>query len=173
VVVWWGRRVHVEPHRHANEQIVWMLKGKMEFRLGTEQRTCGPGDVMVIPGGSEEHEAWLHKDTEVIDGAVVKRSYLRFEHSSLATAVSSLLTALTGSSPNSCSCARSIRARRSTASRVWSRTSCVPAGMTATSDAAASASAKADFANVPTRSRTCLGLRPHSRANCCQSLPVR
>lgn len=37
-----------------------------------------------------------------------KRSYLRFEHSSSAIAVSSLLTALTGSSPNSCSCARSI-----------------------------------------------------------------
>jgi hypothetical protein len=27
-----------------------MLKGKMEFRLGTEQWVCGPGDVMVIPG---------------------------------------------------------------------------------------------------------------------------
>jgi hypothetical protein len=23
----------------------------MEFRLGTEQRVCGPGDVVVIPGG--------------------------------------------------------------------------------------------------------------------------
>src|SRR6266850_5032436 len=64
-----------------------MLKGKMEFRLGTEQRVCGPGDVMVNPGGSKEHEAWFHKDTEVIDGAIVKRSYLRFEHSSLAIAV--------------------------------------------------------------------------------------
>jgi hypothetical protein len=28
--------VPVEPHSYANEQIVWMLKGKMEFRLGTE-----------------------------------------------------------------------------------------------------------------------------------------
>jgi quercetin dioxygenase-like cupin family protein len=47
--VWWSIEagVHVEPHRHANEQIVWMLKGKMEFRLGTEQRVCGPGDVVV------------------------------------------------------------------------------------------------------------------------------
>jgi hypothetical protein len=79
-------------------QMSRMLKGKMEFRLGTEQRVCGPGDVIVNPGGSEEHEAWFHKDTEVIDGAIVKRSYLRFEHSSLATAVSSLLTALTGRS---------------------------------------------------------------------------
>ena len=65
-------------YRHANEQIVWMLKGKMEFRLGTEQRVCGPGEDMVNPGGSEEHEAWFHNDTEVIDGAIVKRSYLRF-----------------------------------------------------------------------------------------------
>jgi quercetin dioxygenase-like cupin family protein len=70
MIVWWsmGAGVHVEPHSHANEQIVWMLKGKMEFRLGTEQRVCGPGEDMVNPGGSEEHEAWFHNDTEVIDG---------------------------------------------------------------------------------------------------------
>jgi unsaturated pyranuronate lyase len=68
MVVWWSIEagVHVEPHSHANEQIVWMLKGKMEFRLGTEQRVCGPGDVVVIPGG-EEHQAWFREDTEVID----------------------------------------------------------------------------------------------------------
>ena len=37
MIVWWsiGARVHVEPHSHANEQIVWMLTGKMEFRLGS------------------------------------------------------------------------------------------------------------------------------------------
>jgi len=26
-----------------------MLKSKMEFRLGSEQRVCGQGDVVVIP----------------------------------------------------------------------------------------------------------------------------
>ena len=36
----------------------------MEFRLGTEQRVCGQGDVIVIPGGTE-HEAWFREDTEV------------------------------------------------------------------------------------------------------------
>ena len=68
MIVWWsvGAGVHVEPHSHANEQIVWMLKGKMEFRLGSEQRVCGQGDVVVIPGGTE-HEAWFLEDTEVID----------------------------------------------------------------------------------------------------------
>jgi len=47
MIVWWsiGAGVHVEPHSHANEQIVWMLKGKMEFRLGSEQRLCDQGDV--------------------------------------------------------------------------------------------------------------------------------
>jgi quercetin dioxygenase-like cupin family protein len=68
MIVWWSIRagVHVEPHSHANEQIVWMLKGKMEFRLGSEQRVCGPDGVVVIPGGME-HEAWFCEDTEVID----------------------------------------------------------------------------------------------------------
>jgi quercetin dioxygenase-like cupin family protein len=53
MLVWWsiGAGVHVEPHSHANEQIVWMLNGKMEFRLDTEQRVCGPGDVVVFRVG--------------------------------------------------------------------------------------------------------------------------
>ena len=68
MIVWWsiGAGVHVELHSHANEQIVWMLEGKMEFRLGNEQRVCGRGDVLVVPGGLE-HEAWFRENTEVID----------------------------------------------------------------------------------------------------------
>jgi unsaturated pyranuronate lyase len=68
MVVWWSIEagVHVEPHSHPNEQIVWMLKGKMEFRLDSEQRVCGQGDVIVIPGGTE-HEGWFREDSEVID----------------------------------------------------------------------------------------------------------
>jgi hypothetical protein len=50
----------------TDEQIVWMLTGKMEFRIGSEQQVCGPGDVVVIPGITE-HEAWFREDTEVID----------------------------------------------------------------------------------------------------------
>jgi len=47
----------------ANEQIVWMLKGNMEFRLGSEQRVCGLGDFVVIPGGAE-HEGWFREHSE-------------------------------------------------------------------------------------------------------------
>jgi len=44
MIVWWsiGAGVHVQPHSHANEQIAWMLKGKMEFRLGSEQGSAAP-----------------------------------------------------------------------------------------------------------------------------------
>src|SRR5262249_57601240 len=68
MIVWWsiGAGVHVEPHSHASEQIVWILKGKLEFRLGSEQRICGQGDVVVIPGGTE-HEAGFREGTEAID----------------------------------------------------------------------------------------------------------
>lgn len=67
LVVWRMQAgAHAAAHTHPHEQIFWMLKGKMEFRLGAERRICGPGDVAVIPGGVE-HEAWFPEDTEVVD----------------------------------------------------------------------------------------------------------
>jgi quercetin dioxygenase-like cupin family protein len=68
MIVWWSMKAgaHASPHKHPHEQIAWMLKGKMEFRLGNERRTCGAGDVVVIPGGVE-HEAYFPEDSEVID----------------------------------------------------------------------------------------------------------
>jgi quercetin dioxygenase-like cupin family protein len=68
MMVWWSMKAgaHAAAHKHPHEQIAYMLKGKMEFRLGGERRTCGPGDVVVIPGGVE-HEAFFPEDTEVID----------------------------------------------------------------------------------------------------------
>jgi hypothetical protein len=41
-------------------------KARWSFSLGSEQRVCGPGDVVVIPGGAE-HEGWFREDSEVID----------------------------------------------------------------------------------------------------------
>ncbi len=68
MVVYWKMKAgaHAAAHHHPHEQIFWMLSGKMQFRLGDEKRTCGPGDLGVIPGGVE-HEAWFPEDTEVID----------------------------------------------------------------------------------------------------------
>ena len=68
MMVRWSMKAgaHAQAHKHPHEQIAYMLKGKMDFRLGNERRTCGPGDVVVIPGGVE-HEAFFPEDTEVID----------------------------------------------------------------------------------------------------------
>jgi quercetin dioxygenase-like cupin family protein len=68
MIVWWNIKAgaHAAAHRHPHEQIFWVLKGRMDFRLGDERRMCGPGDVGVIPGGVE-HEGWFPEDTEVID----------------------------------------------------------------------------------------------------------
>jgi quercetin dioxygenase-like cupin family protein len=68
MVVWWTMKAgaHAAAHKHAHEQIVYMLTGRMDFRIGNEKRAMGAGDVAVIPGGVE-HEGFFPEDTEVID----------------------------------------------------------------------------------------------------------
>ena len=68
MVVWWSMKAgaHAAAHQHPHEQLFWVVKGRMEFRLGNEKKTCGPGDAGVIPGGVE-HEAWFPEDSEVVD----------------------------------------------------------------------------------------------------------
>ncbi|TMI84748.1 MAG: cupin domain-containing protein [Bacillati bacterium ANGP1] len=38
-----------DPHRHPNEQIVYVLRGKLRARVGEEERILEPGDVVHIP----------------------------------------------------------------------------------------------------------------------------
>jgi len=68
MIVWWKIKAgaHAGAHHHPHEQIVWMLKGKMDFRLGNERRSMIGGDVAVIPG-NVEHEGFFPEDTEVVD----------------------------------------------------------------------------------------------------------
>ena len=68
MMVWWQMKAGAVAgaHSHPNEQLVWMLKGRMELRIGKETRLMGPGDVAVIPGGIN-HEAIFPEDAEVID----------------------------------------------------------------------------------------------------------
>ena len=68
MIVWWKFKAGTQAaaHSHPHEQLVWMLKGKMDFRIGQEKRQMGPGDVAVIPGGVE-HEASFPEDSEVVD----------------------------------------------------------------------------------------------------------
>jgi quercetin dioxygenase-like cupin family protein len=68
MIVWWKLKAgaHAASHRHPHEQIVWMLKGRMDFRIGNDQRSMIAGDIAVIPGDTE-HEGYFPEDTEVVD----------------------------------------------------------------------------------------------------------
>jgi unsaturated pyranuronate lyase len=68
MIVWWTMKAgaHAAAHKHAHEQIVWMLKGRMDFRIGQERHSMVAGDVAVIPSGVE-HEGFFPEDTEVVD----------------------------------------------------------------------------------------------------------
>jgi quercetin dioxygenase-like cupin family protein len=68
MIVWWKVKAgaHAAAHQHPHEQIVWMLKGKMDFRIGNERRSMIAGDVAVIPA-DVEHEGFFSEDTEVVD----------------------------------------------------------------------------------------------------------
>ena len=68
-MVYWRMKVgaHAAAHQHPQEQFVWVIKGAIGLRIGTEERTIRPGgDIAVIPGGVE-HEVHFPEDTEVID----------------------------------------------------------------------------------------------------------
>jgi quercetin dioxygenase-like cupin family protein len=57
---------HGAAHKHPHEQIVWMISGRMDFRIGNEKRMMVAGDTAIIPGGVE-HEGFFPEDTVVID----------------------------------------------------------------------------------------------------------
>ena len=56
MIVWWsiGAGVHVEPHSHANEQIVWMLTGKNMTEPETHAVAPGPIWTPLIPSTMSE-----------------------------------------------------------------------------------------------------------------------
>jgi len=38
-----------DPHCHPNEQIIYVLRGKLQARVGQEERLITPGDIVHIP----------------------------------------------------------------------------------------------------------------------------
>lgn len=56
----------VPPHQHMNDQVGYVVSGKIEITIGDEFRTCGQGDSYAIPGGVI-HSAHAVMDSIVID----------------------------------------------------------------------------------------------------------
>jgi quercetin dioxygenase-like cupin family protein len=57
MVVWWKMKAgaHAAAHQHPHEQIVWMLNGKMDFRIGSEKRSMAAGHVTENTCGWRQH----------------------------------------------------------------------------------------------------------------------
>lgn len=57
---------HVPTHNHISEQITYVIKGKMRFRIYDKEYTVKENEVLVIPSNAP-HEAWIEEDTIEID----------------------------------------------------------------------------------------------------------
>ena len=60
------RGVDVPPHSHMNDQVGYIVYGKIEVTIGEEVRLLSPGDSYAIPGGVI-HSAKVLSDTLEID----------------------------------------------------------------------------------------------------------
>jgi len=56
----------VPEHSHENEQITWIIKGKLHFKIDGKEMDIGSGEVLVIPSNIK-HEAVALEDTIDID----------------------------------------------------------------------------------------------------------
>src|SRR3569832_2447823 len=67
MLVYWRMKAgaRAAAHKHPHEQIVFMISGAMDFRIGDEKRTMRAGDVAVITGGVE-HEGHFPEGTVVV-----------------------------------------------------------------------------------------------------------
>jgi unsaturated pyranuronate lyase len=57
----------VAEHDHPHEQVGMVLRGRVTFFIGDEQKTLGPGDMFRIPGGTKHRVVALEEAVQVLD----------------------------------------------------------------------------------------------------------
>lgn len=72
------RGASIQPHNHMNDQLGYIIFGRMEFTIGDEVRVLQPGDSYAVPGGIM-HSAKALTDTLVIDAFSPPRADYRTE----------------------------------------------------------------------------------------------
>ena len=55
-----------KPHRHASEQMMMVLSGRMRIRIGDEVREVGPGEVALVLGNQEHEQIALEDNTRFV-----------------------------------------------------------------------------------------------------------
>jgi unsaturated pyranuronate lyase len=64
--IWLKKGAIVPAHKHLSEQITFVLKGAMKFRIEGKEYTVRTGEVLVIPSNAV-HEAVALEDTDDFD----------------------------------------------------------------------------------------------------------
>ncbi len=72
------RDAHVPEHSHMNDQVGYVIYGRLEMTIGDETRICQPGDSYAIPGGVV-HQAKALIDCLIIDAFSPPRNDYRTE----------------------------------------------------------------------------------------------
>ncbi|MEM7476947.1 MAG: cupin domain-containing protein [Planctomycetota bacterium] len=57
----------VPLHSHHHEQAGILLEGRMLLRIGDEEKELGPGEMYIIPGGSEHRALAVGGPIKVLD----------------------------------------------------------------------------------------------------------
>src|SRR5262249_62231737 len=59
-MVYWTIKAggHGPAHQYPHEQVVWMGKGPMGFRIGHQNRTMKPGEVAGVPAAVERESSF-------------------------------------------------------------------------------------------------------------------
>ena len=69
-MVLWGKidaGSHVPNHAHPNEQITWLMSGRLATAIGDDPETIvEAGQIMIIPAGVE-HETKYLTDCEIVE----------------------------------------------------------------------------------------------------------
>jgi quercetin dioxygenase-like cupin family protein len=68
----------VPPHSHMNDQVGYVIYGRVKMTIGDEVRVCLPGDSYAIPGGIV-HSAEAQVDSLIIDSFSPPRDDYRTE----------------------------------------------------------------------------------------------
>jgi quercetin dioxygenase-like cupin family protein len=58
-----GASIH--EHEHPNEEIWYIIEGRLEFTIGNETRIAGPGEAALVPGHTR------HRVTALTDARVI------------------------------------------------------------------------------------------------------
>ena len=66
------------PHDHVHEQMTIVEKGRVRFVLGTEEKTFGPGDVILLPSRLWHGATMMDEEVILIDiFSPIREDFLR------------------------------------------------------------------------------------------------